>query len=147
MDSIKPEQKTEISKLIALYGLSEEQKAAAEGFILPAAMFLKTYLRRHDLPRALYPVCAQLAIAQMVASGLLAEVSSSSSESGEESTKKPGIKSISQGGTTISFETGGEERKNASSIANSSKIAISPAQVIEENKIILSQFKRGVVLP
>lgn len=110
-------------------------------------MFLKTYLRRHDLPRALYPVCAQLAIAQMVASGLLAEVSSSSSESGEESTKEPGIKSISQDDTTISFETGGEERKNASSIANSSKIAISPAQVIEENKIILSQFKRGVVVP
>ena len=81
---MKPEHKAEIAKFIGLYGLSEEQKTAAEGFILPAAM----YLRRHDLPRALYPVCAQLAIAQMVASGLLAEVSSSSSESGEESTKK-----------------------------------------------------------
>lgn len=114
---MKPEHKAEIAKFIGLYGLSEEQKTAAEGFILPAAMFLKTYLRRHDLPRALYPVCAQLAIAQMVASGLLAEVSSSSSESGEESTKEPGIKSISQDDTTISFETGGEERKNASSIA------------------------------
>lgn len=99
------------------------------------------------MPRPLYPVCAQLAIAQQVSSGLVAEVSSSSSESGGESTKQQGVKSISQGDTSISFETGGEERQNASSVANSSKIAISPAQVIEENKAILAQFKRGVVLP
>lgn len=144
---MSPEQKADIAKFIGLYGLSEEQKTAAEGFILPAAMFLKTYLRRLDLPRPLYPVCAQLAIAQQVSSGLVAEVSSSSSESGEESTKQQGVKSISQGDTSISFETGGEERQNASSVANSSKIAISPAQVIEENKVILAQFKRGVVLP
>ncbi len=144
---MSPEQKADIAKFIGLYGLSEEQKTAAEGFILPAAMFLKTYLRRLDLPRPLYPVCAQLAIAQQVSSGLVAEVSSSSSESGEESTKQQGVKSISQGDTSISFETGGEERQNASSVANSSKIAISPAQVIEENKAILAQFKRGVVLP
>ena len=144
---MSPEQKADIAKFIGLYGLSEEQKTAAEGFILPAAMFLKTYLRRLDLPRPLYPVCAQLAIAQQVSSGLVAEVSSSSSESGGESTKQQGVKSISQGDTSISFETGGEERKNASSIANSSKIAISPQQVIEENKAILAQFKRGVVLP
>lgn len=144
---MSPEQKADIAKFIGLYGLSEEQKTAAEGFILPAAMFLKTYLRRLDLPRPLYPVCAQLAIAQQVSSGLVAEVSSSSSESGGESTKQQGVKSISQGDTSISFETGGEERQNASSIANSSKIAISPAQVIEENKAILAQFKRGVVLP
>lgn len=144
---MSPEQKADIAKFIGLYGLSEEQKTAAEGFILPAAMFLKTYLRRLDLPRPLYPVCAQLAIAQQVSSGLVAEVSSSSSESGGESTKQQGVKSISQGDTSISFETGGEERQNASSIANSSKIAISPAQVIEENKAVLAQFKRGVVLP
>lgn len=144
---MSPEQKADIAKFIGLYGLSEEQKTAAEGFILPAAMFLKTYLRRLDLPRPLYPVCAQLAIAQQVSSGLVAEVSSSSSESGGESTKQQGVKSISQGDTSISFETGGEERQNASSVANSSKIAISPAQVIEENKVILAQFKRGVVLP
>lgn len=144
---MSPEQKVDIAKFIGLYGLSEEQKTAAEGFILPAAMFLKTYLRRLDLPRPLYPVCAQLAIAQQVSSGLVAEVSSSSSESGGESTKQQGVKSISQGDTSISFETGGDERQNASSIANSSKIAISPAQVIEENKAILAQFKRGVVLP
>lgn len=144
---MNPEQKADIAKFIGLYGLSEEQKTAAEGFILPAAMFLKTYLRRLDLPRPLYPVCAQLAIAQQVSSGLVAEVSSSSSESGGESTKQQGVKSISQGDTSISFETGGEERQNASSVANSSKIAISPAQVIEENKVILAQFKRGVVLP
>lgn len=144
---MNPEQKADIAKFISLYGLSEEQKTAAEGFILPAAMFLKTYLRRLDLPRPLYPVCAQLAIAQQVSSGLVAEVSSSSSESGGESTKQQGVKSISQGDTSISFETGGEERQNASSVANSSKIAISPAQVIEENKAILAQFKRGVVLP
>lgn len=144
---MSPEQKADIAKFIGLYGLSEEQKTAAEGFILPAAMFLKTYLRRLDLPRPLYPVCAQLAIAQQVSSGLVAEVSSFSSESGGESTKQQGVKSISQGDTSISFETGGEERQNASSIANSSKIAISPAQVIEENKAVLAQFKRGVVLP
>lgn len=144
---MSPEQKADIAKFIGLYGLSEEQKTAAKGFILPAAMFLKTYLRRLDLPRPLYPVCAQLAIAQQVSSGLVAEVSSSSSESGGESTKQQGVKSISQGDTSISFETGGEERQNASSIANSSKIAISPAQVIEENKAVLAQFKRGVVLP
>lgn len=144
---MSPEQKSDIAKFIGLYGLSEEQKTAAEGFILPAAMFLKTYLRRLDLPRPLYPVCAQLAIAQQVSSGLVAEVSSSSSESGGESTKQQGVKSISQGDTSISFETEGEERQNASSVANSSKIAISPAQVIEENKAILAQFKRGVVLP
>lgn len=130
-----------------MYGLSEEQKSAAEGFILPAAMFLKTYLRRYDLPRALYPVCAQLAIAQMVSSGLISEVSSSSSESEGESTKEPGIKSISQGDTTITYETGGESRKTSASVASTLKFAISPAQVIEENKAILSQFKRGVVLP
>lgn len=144
---MKPEQKAEISKFIGLYGLSEEQKAAAEGFILPAAMFLKTYLRRCDLPRALYPVCAQLAIAQMVSSGLISEASSSSSESGEESTKEPGIKSISQGDTAITYETGGESRKTSASVASSLKFAISPLQVIEENKAVLSQFKRGVVLP
>lgn len=110
-------------------------------------MFLKTYLRRCDLPMALYPVCAQLAVAQMVASGLISEVSSSSSESGEESTKEPGIKSISQGDTTITYETGGESRKTSASVASSLKFAISPSQVIEENKAVISQFKRGVVLP
>lgn len=144
---MKPEQKAEIAKYIGLYKLTEEQKTAAEGFILPAAMFLKSYLRRLDLPRPLYPVCAQLAIAQQAASGLLSEMSSSSSESGGESTKAAGVKSISQGDTTISFETGGEERQNASNLASSSKIAISPAQVIEENRVILGQYKRGVVIP
>lgn len=144
---MKPEQKAEIAKYIGLYKLTEEQKAAAEGFILPAAMFLKSYLRRLDLPRPLYPVCAQLAVAQQAASGLLSEISSSSSESGGESTRAPGVKSIAQGDTTISFETGGEERQNASNLASSSKIAISPAQVIEENRVILGQYKRGVVIP
>lgn len=140
-------QKAEIDKLIDLYHLPEEQRNAAERFIPSAASYLKTYLRRLDLPRPLYPVCAQLAIAKQVASGLLSEVSSSNSESGGESTREAGIKSITQDDTTITFETGGEERKNASSIANSSKFAISPEQVIEENKVILAQFKRGVVRP
>ncbi len=141
------QQKADISGFIGLYNLTDTQKAAAEGFILPAAMFLKSYLRRLDLPRALYPVCAQLAIAQQVASGIISEISSSQNQSGSESTKEQGIKSISQGDTNVSFETGSEEKKTAVSIANSSKISISPAQVIEENKALLNQYRRGVVLP
>nr|DAN00980.1 MAG TPA: tail connector protein [Caudoviricetes sp.] len=144
---MQAEQKDAIVKIISLYNLPEEQQEAAIGFVPYAAQLLLTYLGRLDMPRPLYPIVAQLAIAQQVSSGLVAEVSSSSSESGEESTKQQGVKSISQGDTSISFETGGEERQNASSVANSSKIAISPAQVIEENKAILAQFKRGVVLP
>lgn len=144
---MRQQEKAAIANFIALYNLPDEQRTAAEGFILPAAMFIKSYLRRHDLPAPLYPVCAQLAIAQQVSSGLLKEISSQGSQSGEESTTQAGVKSISQGDTSITFETAGETKKNAASIATSSKIAISPQQVIEENKEILSRYRRGLVRP
>lgn len=144
---MNPEQKTKIAEIIKLYRLPEEQQAAAEGFILPAATLLRVYLHRCDLPEALNSVCAQLAIAQQVASGLMAEVSNISSESGGTSTVEAGVKSISQGDTTISYETGGEESKTAASVASTSKIAISPSQVLEQNRVFLNQFRRGVVLP
>ena len=144
---MRAEQKYAIIKIISLYNLPEEQQEAAIGFVPYAAQLLLTYLGRLDMPRPLYPIVAQLAVAQQVASGLMNEVSSSSSESGSSATTEAGVKSITQGSTTVSFSTAGEQQQSAASTANSSKVAISPQQVLEENKAYLSRFRRGVVLP
>lgn len=147
---MEQKQKAAIEALINLYPLASEVKTAAVGFIPSAASLLRTYLGRYDLPAPLNPVCAQLAIAMQTEGKLLSELlnTSASGQSGStETEKQPGIKSISQGDTSISFESGGEERKNLFSTADSAGISVSAAQVMAQNKVLLSRFKRGAVQP
>lgn len=145
---MEQKQKAAIEALINLYPLASEVKTAAVGFIPSAASLLRTYLGRYDLPAPLNPVCAQLAIAIQTEGKLLSELLNASGQSGStETEKQPGIKSVTQGDTSISFESSGEERKNLFSTADSAGISVSAAQVMAQNKVLLSRFKRGAVQP
>lgn len=142
---MNPQEKEKIISYLNLYPLTQKQKTAAEGFILPAALFLKTYLHRLDLPKPLYPICAQLAIAQAVAAGIMLSMDTTETET--DTKKEPGIKSITQGDTTVTFSTQSDEHKETVVSASNMKIALSPAQVIEQNREVLNQFKRGLLIP
>ena len=63
-------QKEGILAFVRLYPLVPEQMAVAVEQISAAALLLKAYLHRYDLPRALYPICAQLAVAQTISAGI-----------------------------------------------------------------------------
>ena len=141
-----PDQKARILGYMDLYPLAEDKKVAAERFVLPAAMFLRTYLHRMDLPQALEPVCAQLAVAQAAAAGIVVSMDTSQSQSGADVSQEAGIKSITQGDTTISFATKSDEHREAASSASNMRIAVSPAQVIEENRPLLNQYKKGLTV-
>lgn len=145
---MEQKQKAAIEALINLYPLASEIKTAAVGLIPSAASLLRTCLGRYDLPVPLNPVCAQLAIAMQSEGMLLSELLNTSGQSGStETEKQPGIKSVTQGDTSISFESGGEERKNLFSTADSAGISVSATQVMAQNKVLLSRFKRGAVQP
>lgn len=131
-------QKEGILAFIRLYPLVPEQMAAAVEQISAAAFLLKAYLHRYDLPRALYPICAQLAVAQTISAGLAAGMGNSQAQSAQS------VKSITEGDTTVNFASGTSE---AAAAANSNAILISPQQVLEANREILNRYRRGVVRP
>lgn len=127
-------QKEGILAFIRLYPLVPEQMAAAVEQISAAALLLKAYLHRYDLPRALYPICAQLAVAQTISAGMgNSQVQSAQS-----------VKSITEGDTTVNFASGTSE---AAAAANSNAIPVSPQQVLEANREILNRYRRGAVRP
>ena len=102
------------------------------------ALLLKAYLHRYDLPRALYPICAQLAVAQTISAGIAAGMGNSQVQSAQS------VKSITEGDTTVNFASGTSE---AAAVANSNAIPVSPQQVLEANREILNRYRRGAVRP
>ena len=106
--------------------------------ISAAALLLKAYLHRYDLPRALYPICAQLAVAQTISAGIAAGMGNSQVQSAQS------VKSITEGDTTVNFASGTSE---AAAVANSNAIPVSPQQVLEANREILNRYRRGAVRP
>ena len=130
-------QKEGILAFIRLYPLVPEQMAAVEQ-ISAAALLLKAYLHRYDLPRALYPICAQLAVAQTISAGIAAGMGNSQVQSAQS------VKSITEGDTTVNFASGTSE---AAAAANSNAIHVSPQQVLEANREILNRYRRGAVRP
>lgn len=131
-------QKKGILAFIRLYPLVPEQMAAAVEQISAAALLLKAYLHRYDLPRALYPICAQLAVAQTISAGIAAGMGNSQVQSAQS------VKSITEGDTTVNFASGTSE---AAAVANSNAIPVSPQQVLEANREILNRYRRGAVRP
>lgn len=131
-------QKEGILAFIRLYPLIPEQMAAAVEQISAATLLLKAYLHRYDLPRALYPICAQLAVAQTISAGLAAGMGNSQVQSAQS------VKSITEGDTTVNFASGTSE---AAAVANSNAIPVSPQQVLEANREILNRYRRGAVRP
>lgn len=112
--------------------------AAAVEQISAAALLLKAYLHRYDLPRALYPICAQLAVAQTISAGIAADMGNSQAQSTQS------VKSITEGDTTVSFAS---DTSEAAAAANGNAIPVSPQQVLEANREILNRYRRGAVRP
>lgn len=131
-------QKEGILAFIRLYPLAPEQLTAAVEQISAAALLLKAYLHRCDLPRALYPICAQLAVAQTVSAGMIAGMGNSQAQ------REQNISSITEGDTTVNFSSGASE---AAAVASGNAIPISPQQVMEANREILNRYRRGAVRP
>lgn len=127
-------QKEGILAFIRLYPLVPEQMAAA----VEQISAVKAYLHRYDLPRALYPICAQLAVAQTISAGIAAGMGNSQVQSAQS------VKSITEGDTTVSFAS---DTSEAAAAANSNAIPVSPQQVLEANREILNRYRRGAVRP
>ena len=90
------------------------------------------------MPRALYPICAQLAVAQTISAGIAAGMGNSQVQSAQS------VKSITEGDTTVNFASGTSE---AAAVANSNAIPVSPQQVLEANRDLLNRYRRGAVRP